>query len=225
MISLRRLTMPSVKELICVCLVLLFSVPSWAATIISPTQDQTVIAGSTIDIVVKADAGEQWQGFALGFKALEYDSANNLYKISIQVPNDVLGYRDDLRIIGVDNNNNEVELNRRVFVKLPTNVVLQSITVGEDLMVLYLAPPDSSPEDKQMIETDQVSVAGVYSDGVSRLITSSAFGTTYASSDEKIVTVDSEGKLTAKGLGRAAITVKNGKYSATVKLVVRPYYQ
>jgi hypothetical protein len=132
-----------------------------AATIASPKEDEQVYAGSTITVIVKPDPGEQWQGFVIGFKAFEYDSVNNIYKITIQVPNDVLGYRDDLRVLGVDNNNGEVVLSRRIFVKLQPNVVLQSIVVGDDLMVLHRAPSDSSPEDKERIETDQISVAGV----------------------------------------------------------------
>lgn len=59
---------------------------------------------------------------------------------------------------------------------------------------------------------------GVYSDGVNRNITASASGTTYQSSNEKIVTVSPEGRVTARGLGAAKITVKNGNYSSIVDI-------
>lgn len=196
---------------------------AFAATIVAPVENQQVEAGSWITLVVKPATGEQWQGFSVGFKPFQYDPVNKVYKLVIQVPNDTLGYRNDLEVYGIDIAGNEVELKRRIFVKLPANVVLNGISAGEDIMVLYKAPSDSTLEDKQRIETDELSVAGLYSDGVKRSITSSALGTTYVSSDEKIVTVDSEGRITSQGLGRAQITVRNNKYTAEVKVVVKPY--
>ena len=54
-------------------------------------------------------------------------------------------------------------------------------------------------------------------------MTPSSNGTTYASSDQNVVTVDKEGKVTAQGIGEAKIIVRNGKYSAEVKVVVKAY--
>jgi len=90
-------------------------------------------------------------------------------------------------------------------------------------MILYKAPADLNPDDKKTLEERQITVAGIYSDGFNRQITSSSMGTTYTSSDEKIVKVDSEGKVTPQALGTANITIRNGKYSATVKVIVKPY--
>jgi hypothetical protein len=90
-------------------------------------------------------------------------------------------------------------------------------------MAIRKVPQGSNLVDVSKIETRQLGVAGIYSDGVSRQLTSSAMGTTYTSSDEKVTTVSPEGKATAQGLGTATITVRNGKYSATVKVVVKPY--
>jgi len=214
------------KKIIWMCLLFIIPVFSHAATIISPTQDETVYAGSTITVVVKPDPGEQWQGFVIGFKAFEYDPVNNSYKISIQVPNDVLGYRDDLRVLGVDTSNKEIELSRRVFVKIQPGVVLQSLSVfDQDHFLLYKLPAGSTPEDMQRVESDQLKVSGIYSDGIKRNITASVSGTTYVSSNEKVVTVSPEGKVTAQGLGNAKITVKNSKLSAKVDIVVKTYRQ
>jgi hypothetical protein len=195
-----------------------FSAPLWSATIISPAQDEQVYAGALITVVVKPEPGEQWQGFVMGFKAFYYDPTSNVYKLSIQIPTDVLGYRDDLRVHGVDKNNKEFELSRRIFVKLPPNVVLQSVLV-DDYKTLYKLPPGSTPQDMQRIGSRQLRVEGKYSDGVERDLTSSTSGTTYTSSNNKIVTVNSEGKMTAQAIGEAKITVRNGKYSAQVDIV------
>jgi hypothetical protein len=153
---------------------------------------------------------------------MSYNAQTQDYRQEIEIPEDEIG-DIDFSIVAYNMTGQKTKLVRHLFVKLPPNVTMQSIVAGDDLMVLYMALSGSSPEDKDRIETDQISVAGIYSDGVKRLITSSAMGTTYASSDEKIVTVDSGGKLTAKGLGRAKITVRNGKYSAEIKIVVKPY--
>jgi hypothetical protein len=81
----------------------------------------------------------------------------------------------------------------------------------------------SDPNDVRISETESIGVGGTYSDGVERNITASSKGTTCASSDAKIVTVDADGNVTAQGIGDATINVRNGKYSATVKVVVKPY--
>lgn len=203
---------------------LIFSV-ALGATIEYPIEGQQVDAGSWITVVVKPAPGEQWENFIVGFKPFEYDSVNKEYKLSIQVPNDVLGYRDDLRVYGLDKSGNEVELKRGVFVKLPPNVVLKSILPNKDYMLLYKLPAGSDPGDVKRIESRQLTVKGVYSDGVKRNITASAHGTTYTSSNENIVTVSPEGKVTAQGLGEAKIIVKNGTYSAKVEIDVKPYRQ
>jgi hypothetical protein len=193
-----------------------------ALTIISPQEGQIVYQRDRLTVIVKPDAGEQWTEVILDIFTMPYDAASQTYKQEIEIPDDETG-NIDFNVLAIDALGNKVKLKRNLVVKMPPNVVMQSIMVGEELMVLYIAPPNSSPEDKQRIETDQVTVAGVYTDGVNRPITPSAMGTTYVSSDEKIVTVDSEGKLTAKGLGRAKITVRNGKYSTEVRVIVKPY--
>lgn len=213
--------MKSIASLI-VIFQLLLTTAAWALEIISPTENQVFNAGDALSIVVKPSPGEEWIGVIYGIYKMDYNSLTGKYKVDIKIPSNLSGLQT-LTVTGVDKFGNELEVKRSIFVKLPPNVVLQSISVGEDIMVLYKAPPDSTPEDKQRIELDQISVAGLYSDGVKRQITPAATGTTYVSSDENIVTVDSEGKLTSKGLGRAKITVRNGKYTAEVKVVVKPY--
>lgn len=201
----------------------LLVVTSWAATIVSPIEDEEVYAGSEIAVVVKPGNGEEWQGFVLEFQSLKYDPVNNIYKTTIKVPLDILGSRDDLRIVGVDKAGHEIQLRRRVFVKLPSNAVLQTITSSRDVMVIYKLSSTSDMAEKERRESRNLRIWGVYSDGVNRDLTSSISGTTYVSSNEEIVTVNSEGKVTSKGIGTANITVRNGKYSASVRVVVKAY--
>jgi hypothetical protein len=62
----------------------------------------------------------------------------------------------------------------------------------------------------KLIENDQIYLKGVYSDGVVRDVWSASSGTTYTSSDEKVVTVNPDGLVTARGPGKARITALNG---------------
>lgn len=211
------------KTFTCICFIFIFSVSSWAATIISPAQDETVYAGSTIFVVVKPDHGEQWQGFVMGFKAFEYDPISNTFKLAVQIPSNTIGYLDDIKVHGIDKDYKEVELNRRVLVKLPPNVVLKSIVIYPDYIVLEKMPPGSKPEDIEAFGSINLIITGMYSDSVKRKLTASSSGTTYISSNEKVVAVSSEGRVTAQGLGSATIAVRNGKYSANVKVVVKTY--
>jgi len=202
--------------------IVLISQSAWALRIVSPKEGDTVYAGDNLTIIVKPDPGENWVGVSFGFDAMTYNPLTDEYKITIQVPRDYYGYYDNLVVDAADSSGHSIELRGKIFVKMPPNVVLQSIVV-DDYRILYKLPLGSSPEEMQRIESRPLRVEGMYSDGVKRELNSSASGTTYTSSDETIVTVDTEGKMTAQKLGKAKITIKNGNYSATVVVAVKPY--
>jgi chorismate synthase len=73
----------------------------------------------------------------------------------------------------------------------------------------------------EILKTKEIGVAGVFSDGVRRSIKGSSFGTTYQSSNQDVVTVDSEGVLHAIGIGKAIITIRNGDQTAKTDIEVR----
>jgi len=207
-----------------VIFILLFNQSALALTITSPKENQIVNAGDHIDVIVKPDAGEKWDKVLLAIFPMSYSFLSGEYKETIEIPQDALGVIT-ITVLAVDNTGREVELHRNVLSKLPPNVALQSILVNKDYMLLYKLPAGSPAEVMQRIESRQLTVKGIYSDGVKRNITVSASGTTYASSNEQIVTVSPEGKVTAQGLGKAKITVRNGKYNAQVDVDVKPYRQ
>jgi len=221
----RREHMIVFYRLIVICSLLLLGFESASALqMLSPKEGESVYAGSDLTIIVKPDAGESFKAVATtSFEPLIYDPLKNEYRIKIKVPQHLIGVIDDLIVIGVDMAGNEIELKRNIFVKLQPNVVLQSISLSNEIMAIRKVPQGSNIIDPAKIETRQLGVAGIYSDGVSRQLASSAMGTTYISSDEKIATVSPEGKVTAQGVGTATITVRNGKYSTTVKVIVKPY--
>jgi len=216
------------KAIILIILLLfLYSQLACALEITYPTEGETLTAGSQLNIIVKPALGEKWETVLLGIYPMSYDSIKNEYSYTLTIPKNLSGYITDTIVIAADGTGKVVELKRNFFVQMPPDVVLQGIVAGGSgggrLVVLEKMPLDSSAVDIENFEREQLSVHGRYSDNVNRELTSSASGTTYTSSDETIVKVDAEGKVTAQGIGRAKITVRNGNYSATVDIIVKPY--
>lgn len=71
-------------------------------------------------------------------------------------------------------------------------------------------------------QNDQLYIQGIYSDGVERDLEKGEAGTTYTSSNEKIVTVNADGLATAVAAGTAQITVRNGDKKLIIDAVVQP---
>jgi hypothetical protein len=69
---------------------------------------------------------------------------------------------------------------------------------------------------------EHINVRGTYADGTVRDVAREDLGTSFHSSDTRVVAVDSEGLLTAGVPGRAIVTVKNGLLSKVVPVNVRP---
>ena len=66
----------------------------------------------------------------------------------------------------------------------------------------------------------ELPVVGIFADGVTRAIRLQATGTTYLSSDEKVVTVNQDGLLRLVGNGNAILTAKNRGKEATLEIIV-----
>lgn len=204
-------------------LILLFSNQAWSLTIVSPEEGQVVNQGDKVTVIVKPDSGENWTEVYLSITPMTYSGLTNDYRETMTISSNTMGNFDFNVYAYNDDSGKSIKVTRNILVKMPQDAVLLSIMVSNEIMVVRKVPPDIIVDDIQQIETRPLSVAGVYSDGVTRLITSSAMGTTYSSSDEKIVTVDSEGRVRAQGIGEAKITVHNGNYIAEVEVIVQPY--
>src|SRR5205807_6639009 len=73
---------------------------------------------------------------------------------------------------------------------------------------------------KTIGEVRLLSVRGRYADRVARDLTHSRTGTTYRSSNEKVVRVNHDGLAQAMGQGTAEIVAHNGKYEVKIPVVV-----
>src|SRR2546428_12266763 len=72
---------------------------------------------------------------------------------------------------------------------------------------------------KTIGEVRLLSVRGRYADRVARDLTHSRTGTTYRSSNEKVVRVNHDGLAQAMGPGTAEIVAKNGKHQVKIPVV------
>src|SRR5437660_3967364 len=73
---------------------------------------------------------------------------------------------------------------------------------------------------KTIGEVRLLSVRGRYADRVARDLTHSRTGTTYRSSDEKVVRVNHDGLAQAMGPGMAEVVAKNSKHEVKIPVVV-----
>ncbi len=201
-----------------ICLMVFQSSTLWALELISPPQNTEVHPGDTITIKVEPSPGEKvgrvfFGGFGTEVTAPPYEYQ---YKIG---PHNIGDIKFTIFAIKPDSEgpfaspdaqfSSSIELHLKS--TLPPTVTLQGIRIRNDQKSLFM-------------ETDnkrKIKVYGQYTDGIERDVSSSATGTTYTSSDEKIAIVDSNGLVTAVGPGTAKITIKNGKYEITVKVDVK----
>ena len=205
---------------------LLITVPSvcWALTITEPKPGTVYHPGDKVSVRVEAGQGENISSLFIAVpklgKGTGFFSSPYIYEFTID--KDFVG--TDTRVaIAKLSNSTAVEVRVDITVVLPSDVLLRSIDVEPKIIFLYKLPPGSDSNKVRIFETKSLGVGGLYSDGIEREITSPANGTKYVSSDEKVVAVNSDGKMTAQGIGTAKVTVKNGNFSAEVKVVVKPY--
>lgn len=200
---------------------LFFCRPGWTLEVIQPAEGQRVELGSTLRIVVKPQPGETWKGVAAAFEALSFDSTLGAYVGQFPVPaRSQLGPRE-IMITALSNEDEEVKLKRNILIVLPSNIKLQKLLVDTDPIIITKLPPEEDPNMIRVFETEKLGVGGMYSDGVQRDTSSAASGTTYQSSDEKVVKIDPNGNITVAGPGTAVITIRNRDQSAKVKVIVK----
>jgi hypothetical protein len=170
---------------------------------------------------VKPQPGEKWKGVAAAFEALSFDKTLGAYVGRFPVPARAqLGPRE-IMITALSNEDEEVKLKRNIVIVLPSNIKLQKLLVDTDPIIMTKLPPGEDPNMIRVFETEKLGVGGMYSDGVERDTSSAASGTTYQSSDEKVVKIDPNGNITAVSPGTAVITIRNGDQSAKVKVIVK----
>jgi hypothetical protein len=105
---------------------------------------------------------------------------------------------------------------------LPSTAKIQSLRADSDFNPIFFSIKKDMSSGNYIQKTSELRVYAKYSDGIERSASSASTGTTYSSSDEKILTIDANGLMAALSPGKVKITIKNGDYmivlDATIKL-------
>lgn len=102
--------------------------------------------------------------------------------------------------------------------ELLVNVVPSDLPVA----IAVTDPVRMSARRSKNAPKEQINVRGTYADGTVRDVGRAELGTSFHSSDARVVAVNDEGFLTAGTPGQAVVTVKNGALSAQVPVTVEP---
>ena len=177
-------------------------------TIVSPTPGSVVEPGFPILVRLEASV-------ALGFQprsvaaSIPWDIARTTtepYEISLQVPEEAVGQME-IRAHAIDASG---------------NWAYDSVTVSVDVTVA-LTELRAEPDPVQLTDTVPdftLQVTGVYADLIERDLSGDGAGTTYASDDPAIATVDAEGVVRPVAIGSTQVTVSNGSLTADVGVEV-----
>lgn len=181
-------------------------------TIVSPTNGTQVTPGTNIQVTVAPDPGVQLAllGVITQTDAVIVEQSLGGQAVSVTMPIAATSAGPiELLAFGFDTEGN---------FRISNLVVLEAVTSARLLAVYFL---DRSPFLFGIGASQQVTVLGLYDDGLEREITSPAAGTTYLSSNPGIFTVSAAGVITATGVGRATLVARNGLVQDSVTVEVK----
>jgi hypothetical protein len=198
--------------LVGVCTVGMASAAS-AVTIVSPRPGAVVTAGSSVLVVVEPGGDEVLSqvvvttasGTALA-TPLQTPATNppNRFQATVQIPLEAVGPEF------------VVALAKRSDGTFRTAVVQVTVDAGA-IEALFLDAPPMLDRSGQIV---QLSVRGRFTDGVVRDLTASDRGTTYATSDSRVVAVNADGLAQARSGGYSDLTVTNRGLTASAAVGV-----
>jgi len=202
----------------------MWTLDSWGITILEPLPNAVYHAGDEVVVRIQLSPGDNVKEMYIAsmkmkkFITLKQTPFEFKYKIDQGFSGKDLIVVDTKMADG-----SFVDLEVQISVPLPANIKLKSMSVYPTFIMLSKLPAGSDPSSVSMNETEQLGVGGVFSDGIKREISSSAFGTKYSSNNEKVASVSSEGEVKAQGIGTSIITVQNGNQIISVKVVVQQF--
>lgn len=190
----------------------------WAFDVIEPSEGQKFELGSVIRVLIRPQTGEKIISVGVGFDEIPYNSNLGAFVREFPILKEANPGERVLKIEALSETKDILEATRKMYITLPSTVMLTGIQVERTR--LYLTKVPEGTKGARFYETKRLRVKGQYSDGVERDASNSATGTTYSTSDEKIATVDSNGLVTAVAPGTTKITVKNGDKQLVIDVAV-----
>ena len=191
----------------------------WALTITLPKDGQVFHAGETITLTAQVDSGEEGV-HSVDFSGNRKWAMFNIvqgppFQTQVIIPSDFVG-SVIIRATGIAGE----RPNRRLYdaapvtikVVLPPNVTLQGLRVDDDQRLLLFS---------EIGEREHLYIRGKYSDGIERMVDTTASGTSFETSDPTVVTISPDGDVEAKKNGKVTITIKNGNHQLQVQTIVQ----
>jgi hypothetical protein len=193
-----------------------------ALTITTPTPGRKFSPGDKVVVRVNTEINEDILGVFIFTYKLGYSTIAMMppYVLEFVIDETFTG-KDKIVASGKLSNGKMIETEVEFEVVLPLSIKLENLTIDPSSLFLQKLPINSDPNKIIIYGTEHIGVAGIYSDGYKRDISSASSGTIYRSSDESIVAVDSEGLATAKNAGRAKIFISNSGKEISVDAIVK----
>jgi Dockerin type I domain len=176
-------------------------------TIISPTDGQSVSAGSSIQLVLSPTAGYSLTDIYVWSPIGSYVQ-HNAGPVTLTIPNGQLG-PVTLQVLATGNDGSQDEVSRTI--QIITNQTLNSITISPSIVRL-VAP--STTSGYGLTETT-LTIVGNYADGISRDV-SHFPQATVASGNSSVATVDAGGIVHAVAPGQTFVSVSIGPSSSPI---------
>ncbi len=174
--------------------------------IISPLPNVQVVGGQAL--IVQAHVTGSINAVFYGCPVASGIDSSAPYEFSFQIPMDYVGPLD-IVVLGRDGIGVVAQDSVSIMIVAPAEVTALEVLPGDDLP-LYL--------DWHY----PLLVRGIYSDGLTRDVTSALLGTTYNSSDRNVVEITPQGEVIGRALGEASITIEHrGSNIISRKISVR----
>jgi hypothetical protein len=176
--------------------------------IVSPAAGAEVIAGELVTVDVVGEGGFALATVLAVANGSVATSTTPPFTTQVRIPSDSLG---PIRVfvLGLDAAG-EAVVSEEVVVNVRTNATLEAVQIVTQDPILF-----GVGARRQLVSV------GKYSDGFTRDITASLFGTVYRTSNAGVVTVSSEGTIIAVGRGIATVTSQNGNTQDSVTVTVQ----
>ncbi len=174
--------------------------PDARVNITTPTNGQQFAPGDTVSVTVAITPPLQANDVSLNVAGFGSEPGTNYngstYQVTFSIPDTYAGPLQLSPAI-TDTSNNPIT-------GITTTIAVRPTTPPSSLTL-----PQANYILNVVGAAERIAVVGNYPGGVQRDLTSSASGTTYKSSNTKVITVDTEGNVSAAGFGTAVVTVSN----------------
>jgi len=166
----------------------------------APVNGQVFAPGDHLLVNVSIGAGLVATEAGVSFRGLASVEGTGLsasgYQVNFSIPGNFAGPLEIVPTVRDAGNNLIIGVTTTIAVRPTTPPLSLSVTQLNDVLT-------------SIGDTDRIHVTGTYAGSLDMDLTSSASGTTYVSSNTKVVTVDTEGNVKAIGFGTATVTVAN----------------